>query len=193
MACKGAKKATVEIEGKGKIVSKNPEVNVDVKPPGGVKVTIAGTGVRADWVGEYLEIDYTDAAGTPNDKYSLKTENCTLEIGCGAASPNKDHGSFVQARILKNGKEIHRFVPLGWYSVGLKSIEELKAEIVITDETGEIHREKLNEIPKYSISCDDDCPAGYVKGHSNRPPGYCCIPCEEIRSGLNTIKAMLRG
>jgi hypothetical protein len=193
MACKGAKKATVEIEGRGKIVSKNPEVEVDVKPPGGVKITLAGTGVRGDWVGEYLEIDYTDAGGTANDKYTLKTENCTLEIGCGAASPNPDHGAFVQARIFKNGKELHRFVPMGWYGVGVKSIKKIKAELTITDETGVIHKEEFDETPKYSISCDDDCPEGYIKGHSDRPPGYCCLPCEEVRSQLNTIKAMLGG
>lgn len=71
-------------------------------------------------------------------------------------------------------------------------------ELKITDSSGKIHKETFRknpgqQDPKINIRCDDDCPEGFIKGYSNRPPGYCCIPCEEARISINTIKAMLKG
>jgi hypothetical protein len=190
--CIGSKKATITIEGPLKIVSNNPGVDVELTPPGGMRITLAGTGVRSDWVGEPLEVSWVDGSGTPNDSYSLKILTCTLEIGCGAASPSPTGQRCVQARIIKNGQEVHKFAPLGWYAVSLKEVKKIPAEMKVIDNTGVIFTKEFAETPKFTISCDDDCPEGQIKGHSNRPPGYCCLPCGDVRDEIATIKAMLR-
>jgi hypothetical protein len=55
-----------------------------------------------------------------------------------------------------------------------------------------IRREKGQPEPKYIIRCDEDCSEGEIKCPCNRPPGYCCIPCSEFKSGLAAIKGRLK-
>ena len=43
----------------------------------------------------------------------------------------------------------------------------------------------------YEIQCDG-CPPGHIKGDSSGYPGYCCLPCSEIKSGLQVIAQHIR-
>lgn len=45
----------------------------------------------------------------------------------------------------------------------------------------------------YEVSCDDDCPEGYMKCTCPEYPGYCCISCSEIKGGIANATAQLRG
>ncbi len=45
----------------------------------------------------------------------------------------------------------------------------------------------------YSVTCDDECPEGYLKCVIPEYPGYCCIPCDDIKSGIIGITAILKG
>ncbi|QSJ18747.1 hypothetical protein JYQ62_08300 [Nostoc sp. UHCC 0702] len=45
----------------------------------------------------------------------------------------------------------------------------------------------------YKVSCDDDCPDGYMRCECPGYPGYCCIPCHEIRNEIASITAAVRG
>ena len=190
--CVGSKKASITIEGPLTVVSFNPGVDVELIPPGGMRITLAGIGVKPDYSPENLEQVGIDPNGTENDNYTMQTAVCTVEMGCGAKSPSPSGQAFVQARILKNGVIVHKFAPLGWYSVAVKSIEKIKGEIKISDATGLIWTQEFLDTPSFTISCDDDCPEGQIKGHSNRPPGYCCLPCGDIRDDIASIKSMLR-
>lgn len=44
----------------------------------------------------------------------------------------------------------------------------------------------------YKITCDDDCPDGHLKCECSAYPGYCCIPCNEIKLGIQSITAAVR-
>jgi hypothetical protein len=47
----------------------------------------------------------------------------------------------------------------------------------------------------YAGSCDfclGQCPPNHIKCKSDKPPGYCCIPCAEVQGGIASITAALR-
>ncbi len=46
--------------------------------------------------------------------------------------------------------------------------------------------------PTYKVICSDECPDGYIKCTTTSYPGYCCIPCDEVKGGIANITAMLR-
>lgn len=193
MKCDGAEFAEIIVRppnGVIKIRSKNPGVEVGCSPPGGMRIIVGGTGVNNDFSGGYAEIPFADGGGTENDSYTLSTRNCSLAIGCGADSPGKN-GSFVQARLFKNGSLINTFAPIGWYGVSILRIEKIKAKFVVNDKSGKIFEEEFDKCPDYTISCGDECPEGYMKCLCSRPPGYCCIPCNQLNSELTGIKGAL--
>lgn len=44
----------------------------------------------------------------------------------------------------------------------------------------------------YSVVCDSDCPPGTIKCLSTNYPGYCCIPCSEIKNEIKAIASQVR-
>jgi hypothetical protein len=44
----------------------------------------------------------------------------------------------------------------------------------------------------FNIQCGN-CPPGHIECKCNAYPGYCCIPCSEIRNGIAAATAQLRG
>ncbi|MBD2412212.1 hypothetical protein FACHB389_35910 [Nostoc calcicola FACHB-389] len=44
----------------------------------------------------------------------------------------------------------------------------------------------------YEVSCDDECPLGHIRCECDSYPGYCCIPCSEIRSEIAAATTALR-
>ncbi|WP_094347037.1 hypothetical protein [Nostoc sp. 'Peltigera membranacea cyanobiont' 232] len=45
---------------------------------------------------------------------------------------------------------------------------------------------------RFTVSCDDDCPAGKCKCHSDSYPGYCCNDCASTSAKLKAIGDELR-
>ncbi|ARV59147.1 hypothetical protein BZZ01_11295 [Nostocales cyanobacterium HT-58-2] len=49
----------------------------------------------------------------------------------------------------------------------------------------------------FHVSCNDDCPSGYIRCETSQYPGYCCIPCNEIKSNIvaatNAIRSLNHG
>jgi hypothetical protein len=59
--------------------------------------------------------------------------------------------------------------------------------LTVKDVNGNIIIQLATTTCKYQISCDDNCPDGYIKGHSDKYPGYCCTPCQDIESKINSL------
>lgn len=41
--------------------------------------------------------------------------------------------------------------------------------------------------PTYKVNCDDGCPDGYCKCHSDSYPGYCCNDCGATAARINNL------
>lgn len=58
---------------------------------------------------------------------------------------------------------------------------------------GQVLFTKSGDCPiDYSVSCDGGCPDGYVKCDSSNYPGYCCIPCSEIKGSIGSLISLVR-
>ena len=44
----------------------------------------------------------------------------------------------------------------------------------------------------FNVSCDDECPAGYLRCETSEYPGYSCIPCSEIQSQIAAMRNNIR-
>jgi hypothetical protein len=44
----------------------------------------------------------------------------------------------------------------------------------------------------WQIICGDDCPAGTIKCCSNNYPGYCCVPCGEVKGRIDALIASFK-
>ena len=64
--------------------------------------------------------------------------------------------------------------------------------IVISNNGNTIFTDK-GECPcNFNVACGDDCPDGSIRCDCDSYPGYCCIPCDEVKGGIANITAMLR-
>jgi hypothetical protein len=87
--------------------------------------------------------------------------------------------------------------PQNYYFVRAYGIEELVKPVVgcqikITG-SGNNFTDAI-ECPNgsFEVACDDECPEGYLKCEIAQYPGYCCIPCNEIKAGIISATAALR-
>jgi hypothetical protein len=129
-------------------------------------------------------VNYPNGKGT--EEYAVSFVNCTVAIGCGADSPI-DGRTFYQARITRNGVYEGVYVPLtGWYDCLIENVEFVKlCTFVVTDLRGQLYSRLFEGgCPEYTVQCNDECPEGYLKCPTTNYPGYCCIPCSEIRAEL---------
>ena len=46
--------------------------------------------------------------------------------------------------------------------------------------------------PTYNVVCGEDCPPDTIKCFSTNYPGYCCIPCSEIKNEIKAIASQVR-
>lgn len=52
----------------------------------------------------------------------------------------------------------------------------------------------VGECPiSFNVGCNDDCPPGHIRCETSAYPGYCCIPCNEIKSEIAAITSIIRG
>jgi hypothetical protein len=80
------------------------------------------------------------------------------------------------------------------YSAGdcagcLISAETVK--VTITDKNNNKLFEKSGVSPQIKVACDG-CAPGEIKCSSDAYPGYCCISCSEIKSGIKNATEMIR-
>jgi hypothetical protein len=71
-----------------------------------------------------------------------------------------------------------------------------KYQIIISDTNGNqlFKDEKTSDTPpKYNVACGDGCPPNHIKCKCDSYPGYCCIPCNEIKGGIAAATAAVRG
>lgn len=66
-------------------------------------------------------------------------------------------------------------------------------KVSVVDKNAKVIQITGNGTATWTVTCDDECPPGYMKCECNSYPGYCCISCSEIRSGINNATALLRG
>jgi len=64
-------------------------------------------------------------------------------------------------------------------------------KVTITDKDNNKVFEKTGLSPEIKASCDG-CAPGEIKCKSDAYPGYCCIPCSEIKSGIVSLTALVR-
>ena len=65
--------------------------------------------------------------------------------------------------------------------------------LIIKDSLGNTLFNVRGSTCNYTISCDNDCPDGYLKCHSDSYPGYCCIPCGDIKNRITSLIAKVKG
>lgn len=44
----------------------------------------------------------------------------------------------------------------------------------------------------FKVACGEECPEGTVKCFSTNYPGYCCLPCSEIKAEIKAIVSQVR-
>lgn len=64
---------------------------------------------------------------------------------------------------------------------------EVNCVITISDSKGNTYKDNALCEKSFTVSCGDECPEGYCKCASTNYPGYCCLPCSEVKSGLLAI------
>lgn len=64
--------------------------------------------------------------------------------------------------------------------------------ITIKDINGNILYQKSGKVENLQVGCDEGCPDGYIKCEASVYPGYCCISCSEIKTGIASATAMVR-
>lgn len=73
-------------------------------------------------------------------------------------------------------------------------IEPLNCKLEVKDKTGKLIFEKAGNCPiKFTVACGDSCPEGHIKCKCSDYPGYCCIPCEQLKNEVKSIKSTIKG
>ncbi|MBW4479684.1 MAG: hypothetical protein KME54_23265 [Tolypothrix brevis GSE-NOS-MK-07-07A] len=65
-------------------------------------------------------------------------------------------------------------------------------QIIATTEGGVTYKSKKGVKCTFEIACDNDCPPGHMRCETSSYPGYCCIPCAEIKSEITSITASVK-
>lgn len=67
-----------------------------------------------------------------------------------------------------------------------------KCEISVSYQNNLIFKDTGKCPVTYEVVCDSDCPTGTVKCKSTNYPGYCCLPCSEIKNQIKAIASQVR-
>jgi len=72
------------------------------------------------------------------------------------------------------------------------TVETKNNQVIIKDRNSAvIYRQVLNN-PKTKVICGNNCPQGFLKCCSDNYPGYCCIPCNEIKGDFQQMRNLIR-
>jgi hypothetical protein len=179
--CNIGDKATIHITKPNEeiVVSRNSPINVEVIDESTTGVTVRCYGdVESGNSHNPGYANYFDVSGTQNDRYSLRLVECTVNIGCGATSPNQYGEKYYQAQVLKNGTYTgFHFDTAGFYSISIIEVVYPipKFRLKITNNNGvEEFNKTYSSRPEYSVACGDNCPPDKVKVLITAYPGYKC-------------------
>lgn len=64
-------------------------------------------------------------------------------------------------------------------------------QIIVSHQGQEIFSDYGNAPVSFSVACQG-CPEGTIRCESIGYPGYCCLPCDEIKLEINAIRSMVR-
>lgn len=116
----------------------------------------------------------------------------TLAGGSASTCP----GNNGRMDVLKNGNKVSYADDVVSYKY---VYEQPTCNLVITDKNNlEIFNLKANLLAsnicpiEYSFNCNSNCATGYLECKSNDYPGYCCIPCNEIKGEIKAIASQIR-
>ncbi|MEH1907444.1 hypothetical protein [Nostoc sp.] len=62
----------------------------------------------------------------------------------------------------------------------------------IEDNSGGARNVEVPNCNSFKVSCNDDCPEGFCKCHSDSYPGYCCNDCSSTSASLQNISNQLK-
>lgn len=62
----------------------------------------------------------------------------------------------------------------------------------IFDQSGNLIFSDSGENITFNVICNDDCPPNHIKCNCPQYPGFCCIPCSEIKNGITAATAAVR-
>lgn len=186
--CQGYTKATVNITfpEKEKIILKSTPILVDV--------VLTNQGIYQDYIHNMNQkIDKTfDRAITnvilkdSNNKYIFSGEYPPSDPRVNRTCPlpsiqgNKIYLDFDPGAYADNsGSCVYTIFFGGW-------------TLTATNAIGQQIKRNYNQKPIFNVACGDNCPDGYLRCDCNEYPGYCCIPCSEIKGEIANAKALLR-
>jgi hypothetical protein len=186
MTCEGREKATIRIvfvDGSSiDIVSNHPGVTVSLEPAttsGDAVIHVIGTAYRAGCV---IANNYDEIYGETDASHSLSLvsiDNNSCPNGAFYSIPDLSNGNGTVW--VKGSAQIVK--------VGAKN----GCKISVSDRTGVIFTKTVNQsCPTYKIFCDEDCPEGQCKCHSDDYPGYCCNDCSATAARIDAITALAR-
>lgn len=144
--------------------------------------------------------DHFACGDTANYQTSSKlAKNGAWLIVDGVRQNNEDYyywsgvvGQDVHARYLKQVTEVK---PLSGQVTGNCAAclsTKIAWAMTIKDKNYRlVYQKTFNEEPRINVGCNG-CPAGHLKCKCDAYPGYCCIPCKEIKSGIADAREMLR-
>ena len=132
----------------------------------------------------------------------LGTENVFLTVNNQTVLGGDSGGGGNNSPNVVSGRAIFSSVPT---SVGIRCESRTDSAQIISVERidgicslevlsgGQRLLEDRGECPiVYDVACDNDCPPDTVKCSSNAYPGYCCIPCSEIKNEIKAIASQVR-
>jgi len=188
---------TVTSPVKEKLKFDNPPINVTLNSnSSGNSINIVGDYEQFNSHHPNYFVSWEDPTGNSTDNYSLSFYECGKGGICGASSPNTSGEIYYALHINKNGIDTgNHFNPTGWYSASIANINRDAANLFslrVVDRLGVILTRNYSQNPEYAVTCNDDCPEGTSKCFSTNYPGYCCLPCNEIKAEIRAITSHVR-
>ncbi|WP_156818174.1 hypothetical protein [Mastigocladopsis repens] len=196
MACEGANKATINLFKNGSIYKR---IVVDSPP-----VTLECLKSQKECQAVIVAVEVLFSSGRTqvySDRLWSPISDLIIENNSVIRIKNRGYPSIEGCR-----EEAHRI----FYFVSDGTIKAAKI-ISITDASGNSFADSQSEgirirnkentivfeemnIPceGHQISCDDECPPGHIRCETSAYPGYCCIPCNEIKSEIAAMRSIIR-
>ncbi|MEH2065140.1 MAG: hypothetical protein V7K50_23250 [Nostoc sp.] len=177
-SCDGSKTAKITISGDGNTIvftSNNPPVDVEVLE------------------GRYT-VSYSHQMGSPIDQtFDFAVESVTVS----PAGQTYENGAGTRACPIPSIIDNRIFSDFDNYypdNTGNCSylVKSKGYTLSVTDATGKAFTRGFNSRPTFVVTCEDDCPLGTCKCHTDAYPGYCCNDCNSTAAQIQAITNTMR-
>ena len=189
--CEGANSATIKIHHKGKLVdtvkSDNPAVSYEITQSSPPCWYYGGEGLKSDCSASGVVYRHHHRGKKPEFEVKVVPPGQAF-AGCSYAFVILD-GVSKYPSLAFGAHPATYFVERDDSGDCGDDSSEPGYTVKITDESGVIYEKFFpgDKEPVVEVSCDDECPEGYIKCSSDKYPGYCCIPCKETASKIRAI------